>query len=62
MGFDEAREVGVLLAAAGTADVVDAAVVVAAQHLRPVAVVTSDRGDLEHLARAIGIHLPIVDI
>ncbi len=62
MGFEDARAVGVLLAQAGTSDVVDAAVVVAAGQLGPLAVVTSDRGDLEHLARAAGLSLPILDI
>ena len=62
MDFEQARAIGQLIAAAGTHDVVDAAVVVAARELRPVAVVTSDRGDLEHLAQAVGIALPIIDI
>lgn len=62
MGFEEARAVGVLLAASGTTDVVDAAVVVAAERLCPVAVVTSDRGDLKRLARAAGVALPIIDV
>lgn len=62
MRFEEARAVGRVLAAAGRADVVDAAVVLAAAELRPIAVVTSDRGDLEHLAKAIGVSLPIIDI
>lgn len=62
MRFEEARAVGRMLAAAGTADVVDAAVVVAARELRPIAVVTSDRRDLEQLAKAVGMSLPIVDV
>lgn len=62
MDFDQARAVGQLLAAAGTLDVVDAAVVIAAGQLRPAAVVTSDRADLEHLAQTLGLSLPIVDI
>ena len=62
MDFDQARAVGQLLATAQTHDVVDASVVVAARQLRPVAVVTSDRSDLQHLAQAIGLSLPIVDI
>lgn len=60
--FEQARAVGELLAATGTTDVVDAAVVVAARQLRPVAVVTSDRRDLERLGRAAGLALPIIDI
>lgn len=62
LDFDQARAVGQLLAAARTHDVVDAAVVIAARHLRPIAVVTSGRADLEHLAQAIGLLLPIIDI
>lgn len=57
-----AREVGELLAASRTTDVVDAAVVVACRGLAPVAVVTSDRGDLTRLADAIGVRLPVVDV
>jgi hypothetical protein len=62
MGFDEARRVGELLAESGTRDVVDATVVVTSCDLRPVAVVTSDRRDIEHLASTLGMSLPIVDI
>jgi hypothetical protein len=61
-GFEQARLVGELMTMSGTRDIVDAAVVVAARELRPVAVVTSDRGDIAHLASALGITLPIVDI
>jgi hypothetical protein len=61
-GFDQARQVGELLAATGTRDIVDAAVVVAARELRPVAVVTSDRADLLRLAAVWAIALPIVDL
>lgn len=62
MDFAQARAVGQLLALAGTDDVVDASVVIAAQRLEPVAVVTSDRGDLQRLAKVIHLRLPIVDI
>jgi hypothetical protein len=61
-GFEQARQVGELLTIADTSDIVDASVVVAARELRPVAVVTSDRGDLTRLASAGGISLPIVDV
>jgi predicted nucleic acid-binding protein len=50
------RAAGVLCKSSGTADVVDAIVVVTAvQH--QAAVVTSDPDDLEHLADAIGVKL-----
>ncbi|TDO47301.1 putative nucleic acid-binding protein [Kribbella sp. VKM Ac-2527] len=50
------RAAGVLCKSSGTADVVDAIVVVTAvQH--QAAVVTSDPKDLEHLADAIGVKL-----
>lgn len=62
MDFAQARAIGQLLAYAGTEDVVDASVVVAAQQLKPVAVVTSDRGDVQRLAVAIGLKLPIIDV
>lgn len=58
----QAREVGELLAASGTSDVVDGAVVIAAKRLRPAAVVTADRGDLTRLGRAARVALPIVDV
>ena len=58
----QARQVGELLAAAGTSDVVDGSVVVAALRLRPAAVVTRDRSDLTRLAKVARIALPIVDI
>lgn len=56
-----AREVGRLLAASGTSDVVDAAVVVSAAsggHR----VVTGDPQDLEHLAAALGVRLAVLAI
>jgi len=58
----QARQVGELLAAAGTSDVVDGSVVVAALRLRPAAVVTGDRSDLTRLAKVARIALPIVDV
>lgn len=51
-----ARLAGAALAASGTSDVVDAAVVVAAARGRGV-IVTSDRGDLQRVADAIGCEL-----
>jgi rRNA-processing protein FCF1 len=62
LDFERARMVGELMTVSGTRDIVDAAVVVAARELRPVAVVTSDRGDIAQLASALGISLPIVDV
>jgi hypothetical protein len=58
----QARQVGELLAAAGTSDVIDGSVVIAAVRLRPAAVVTADRGDLSRLAKVARIALPIVDV
>jgi rRNA-processing protein FCF1 len=57
-----ARSIGEFLSTSDTRDIVDASVIVTAQEMRPVAVVTSDREDLEHLAQAIGIGLTIVDV
>lgn len=59
--FDEdvAEAVGRLLALSGTADVVDAAVVLAAIS-HGCAVVTSDPGDLEKLAGAAGVRVPLI--
>lgn len=51
-----AREIGGLLAASGSSDVVDAAVVVSAAR-RGDLVVTSDPGDLTALASVLGTHL-----
>jgi len=62
LDIEQARAVGRLLALSSTHDVVDGSVVVAAMRLRPVAVVTSDREDLIHLATAAGVALPIVDV
>jgi hypothetical protein len=58
---DVAEAVGRLLAVAGTADVVDAAVVLAAVS-HNCAVLTSDPGDLGKLADAIGVQVPLVVI
>lgn len=49
----EAYDVGLLLAAAGSADVVDAVVVLAANN-RGAAILTSDPADLAHLATTLG--------
>jgi hypothetical protein len=59
--FDEdmAQAVGRLLALSGTADVVDAAVVVVALG-HGCAVLTSDPGDLAKLAGAAGVRVPPV--
>lgn len=56
-----AREIGALLASAGTADIVDADVVRIAIATNAT-VFTSDRADLEHIAASVGAHLSIVDV
>ncbi|HEX7307406.1 PIN domain-containing protein [Lentzea sp.] len=56
---DVAEAVGRLLAVAGTSDVVDAAVVIAAVS-QNCAVLTSDPGDLGTLSDAIGVRVPLV--
>lgn len=50
---DAGREAGALCGAAGTSDVVDAAVVIGAR-ARGDSVITSDPHDIEHLAQAAG--------
>ena len=61
--FDEstARLAGAMLSRARSTDVVDASVVVGALR-RADAVVTSDRSDIEHLARAVGRRVDIIDV
>ncbi|MGQ0467197.1 MAG: twitching motility protein PilT [Sporichthyaceae bacterium] len=59
---DAAHAGGRMLAKAGTDDVADAHVVFATLAGRDRAVVTSDRGDLEHLARSINRRLAVIDI
>lgn len=54
-----ARRVGVLLGRSGTADVVDATVVLVAAGVGA-AVVTSDPGDLSKLADAVGVRVPLI--
>ncbi|NYI03883.1 hypothetical protein [Allostreptomyces psammosilenae] len=54
-----ARRVGALLGLSGTADVVDAMVVVVAMEAGA-AVVTSDPGDLGKLAEAVGAPVPLI--
>jgi predicted nucleic acid-binding protein len=55
------RAAGVACAASRTADVVDAIVVATAvRHQAPV--VTSDPGDLTHIADAIGVKIPLYPI
>ena len=56
-----AKRVGNLLADSGTADIVDAAVVVGAADRRD-AVVTSDPHDIERLAAKAGAALPILRV
>ena len=56
---DVAEAVGRLLALTGTADVVDAAVVIAAIS-HGCAVLTSDPGDLGKLADAAGVRVPLI--
>jgi predicted nucleic acid-binding protein len=58
---DVAEAVGRLLALAGTADVVDAAVIVAAIS-HGGAVLTSDPGDLDKLANAAGVRVPLITV
>lgn len=54
-----ARRIGALLSMAGTADVVDAMVVLAAGEA-DAAVVTSDPTDLSKLAEAAGLMVPLI--
>jgi hypothetical protein len=56
-----ARLAGAMLGRAGSADVVDATVVVGALR-RADAVVTSDRGDIDRLAGAVGRRVDIIAI
>lgn len=56
-----AREIGRLLAASGTADIVDADVVRAAL-AADATVLTSDRVDLERIAASVGSELTILDV
>ena len=56
-----AREIGTLLAANGSSDVVDAAVVISAAR-RGDLVVTSDPDDLAALATALGVRLALQSI
>lgn len=58
---DVAEAVGRLLALAGTSDVVDAAVVIAAVS-HNCAVLTSDPGDLGKLADAVGVQVPLITV
>lgn len=58
---NDAEAVGRLLAAAGTSDVVDGAVVVAAL-THGAAVLTTDVGDLAKLADAVGVRLPLIAV
>jgi predicted nucleic acid-binding protein len=53
-----AKEGGQLCGAAGTSDIVDAVVVVLARRYGA-AVVTSDPGDITHLASVAGWHIPL---
>lgn len=56
-----ARMAGVACARAGLADVVDASVVVSAAR-RGDAIVTSDPGDLERIAAAMHISVPMIEV
>lgn len=53
------RAAGIACATARTSDVVDAIVVATAVRLGDALVVTSDPGDIEHLATSIGAKLPL---
>ncbi|WP_020391456.1 hypothetical protein [Kribbella catacumbae] len=55
------RAAGVVCKASGTADVVDAIVVVTAVQYQA-SVVTSDPGDLSHLAASIGVKLQLFTV
>lgn len=61
MNERDARKIGDLLGEARTSDIVDAAVVLRALP-GSLPVVTSDRGDLAHLARSLGQRLAIIDV
>lgn len=61
LGAAAARQAGVALARSGTQDVPDAVVVVSALE-RQDAVVTTDRTDIEHIARRLGSRLNIIDV
>lgn len=60
--LDEAlgRDAGTLLAVAGTSDVIDAAVVLLAEDGD--AIITSDPGDIAHLARAAGVWVEVLAV
>lgn len=62
LGEDAAHAGGRMLGKAGTDDVPDAHVVLVTLAGRDRAVVTSDREDLEHLARSINRRLAVIDI
>jgi hypothetical protein len=51
--------VGLLLARAGTSDVIDGLVTLTAVKAEA-AVVTSDTGDIRHLMRTLGVRLPVL--
>lgn len=57
----DAYGTGTLLAAARTADIVDAAVVLAAI-TRTAVIITSDPDDLHHLADVLGVHLELITL
>ncbi|MFT4289332.1 PIN domain nuclease [Nocardioides sp.] len=55
----QALAIGAVLAASGTADVVDAAVVESARRLGHTVIVTSDPGDLGSIAAALGFEVTL---
>lgn len=57
----EARAAGTLLARATSADAIDASVLVGGMR-RGDAIVTSDRGDIERLANAVGKRIDVIGI
>lgn len=59
--FDDGRAVGLLLARAGTSDVVDAHLVVLAVRLRD-SVLTGDDADLNRLADALPSNRPVIHL
>lgn len=59
MTEDHAREVGGLLGASDTSDVVDAAVVAVARRRQATAILTADPGDLQRIADALGFNVTL---
>ena len=56
---DQATPVGMLLAGAGTSDVIDALVALTAARAEA-AVITTDIGDIAHLLETLGVRVPVL--